>query len=603
MPEDHHNVDKTPVNQTDQGWTFEAGLRWEPDMIEAAAVHGSIEVPEILQDILADARNKWVDLPPRSGYSVNRQGILDAIVGDDLWMARTLDNVFAANGYPYAPVDHDWDGSQDGDAMQEEDQTEDDRGQVLTAEQILQAVISANARANSNRGSCPFCMVHGIDTVPLNEECGLFKFNDGRGDPHFCPYFGCRCLPCRTANESVRVSYQTKEVYFGTNIVQSLPVHLKTRTPNYQSYQPFKELVEAAEANDPVKMMLLFDLIPHVSNPGCNALVAFEIIPAGRPKPFAGGIQERCVPMFHNIFSQLFELLSANGTYHALNVLRRKYGIAGLIHFNIYSVNAFKRAVFAQPLNLPNGQTADRTFFPKVAALLIPGTLDVEVVAMYPKLRPMERETGTHETILYPPLIAAMLSKSIVTRIGALRFLQDNPLVVDEYRRLDRVELLSARYSEGIFQRVTNSDDGEFRMRNLLKLGAFKARIMLDLAIKMSRTGTDLPEALINDLPVSGFQETPTKGDIREVALGATNYDIPTGFDRRRVVANYLWHFRQFLTQLDGPSLPWTEFRATLDPATQQAMDAFFGQRAAPLPGAYSNQLVVKGTAANPGSN
>lgn len=310
-----------------------------------------------------------------------------------------------------------------------------------------------------------------------------------------------------------------------------------------------------------------------------------------------------CVPMFHNVFSQLFELLSANGTYHVLKVLTRKYGLAGLIHFNIYSVNAFKRAIFAQPLNLPDGQTADRTFFPKVAALLAPGTMDVEVVAMYPKLRPMERETGTHETILYPPLIAAMLSKSIVTRIGALRFVLENPLVVEEYRRLDGVELLSARYSEGIFQRVTNSDDGEFRMRNLLKLGPFKARIMLDLAIKMSRTGNDLPEALINDLPVNGFLENPTKEDIREVALGAINYNIPRGFDHRGVVANYLSHFRQFLIQLDGPSLPWTEFRTTLDPATLQAMNTFFNQRATPLPGVYSNQLVVKGTVANPGGN
>lgn len=69
-------------------------------------------------------------------------------------------------------------------------------------------------------------------------------------------------------------------------------------------------------------------------------------------------------------------------------------------------------------------------------------------------------------------------------------------------------------------------------MINLIKLDALKARIMLNMAIKMPRTDTDLPEALINDLPVNRFKDIPTKGDIREVALSAANYDIPTGFDR-----------------------------------------------------------------------
>ena len=584
-----HNCDTAAKGKgwiVERSWREENKRRWEPDVIQAMAVHGWIAIPEHLQAVVKESRQLW------NNDEIN---VYPLVMGQwDFFVGKEESCHEISVGFPFHPLVMDDELEFPIIPDEPVENVQVPTAHFVSKEELKQLEEAAKGRSEAKIGFCNHCAAHGIDIVPLGEEVGLRKYHQNRADPHFCPFFGCICINCRNAKPLHAPAAQLVQVYFGGDIYHKLPVKHKDRTPIYDLYPPFFDIINAVRNQEADRVTELASLIPHPMNPEINVLVSMEQVsrsPYEDDKKWP--INETIVPVFHNAWSQIFERLTAIQTEFLLNVLLKKYGTEGIFFWPIGTFDSFQKEIFKQTFP---GQNQHRVVLCKVAACKFHKDDDLKIAAFLPKIRKFKNDPTSREATIYPPFFAAATACSVHTRIGVLLFLEDIDFEEGEaktctmkevlmvlFKGINTARLLTVNHGQRCFKAV-EINWMEKRYLDSLAPQSMATRILIDLCIRMSKNGSDVDWNLIELLPLNPFR-FPIKDNktckLWSVGQGARYYKFENilGTDRVKFVEHYTEHFRNFILNLDFFGKDWPYYREFMENDLRAAMDGLFSKR------------------------
>ena len=375
----------------------------------------------------------------------------------------------------------------------------------------------------ARRPICYRCQAHGCDVRPCNEEVDLFK-PDGLRVPHRCPFQGCGCRNCIRAlrrlkpksfmfDMAIRVEQNSATAF--------LPIKVRTNTPMYEVFTPFRNLVENLNAVEvPLtpaqiqeRLHLFQDLPFNINNQ--EALVDYVQYPDGEVALYTDR-----VPVFHDWFAQVPKYLSATATANFLNLFAARFGWPRTI-FSYFADAGQMYQYLRHTHELGTGRGRKRRngcppgegqYIKPIDVIYIrvcgsprtPGsTVKLNPLFHVATFRKMVSDLKP-EVVIPSPFVASLMAGDLETRIGALNFIHQNPVAREKYE--EAVQNQDVYFYHHADQQFMVAPEASAQwIRNLgrsLNLNAIIAELVFDICFKIMSDDASPPFEVMRNLPI-----------------------------------------------------------------------------------------------------